>query len=227
MRPKVKKSYGIACVRTNADGKNEILLVRKRYTYAYNDFVFGNYQVQNDVIAEMLNNMTVDEKVDLLSLNFTQIWYRVCLHKSFGPSYSTCKQKFEQIHMVDGGMRLRNMIRKSTSVDLLWEIPKGKKIKGEAKMVAAVREFGEETGLNKCDFKLLNGSFQYSYVDCGVKYNVTYYIARCVNDEHTVSAAIDGEISGVEWMCVEKIRHVSPGIVDKVKRIMRFAKHRW
>jgi len=75
-----KKTYGIALCRYNEKKTAEILMIKKRYTYAFFSFVFGYYKKYNNKqIKHLFNNMTLEEKIDILSLNFSILWYRIWL----------------------------------------------------------------------------------------------------------------------------------------------------
>lgn len=77
----VRKSSGIACCRFNKNtNKLEILLVKKRYTYGFVAFVFGQYNNKDEKRLKFLfNNMTIQEKIDILSLRFDMLWYKIWL----------------------------------------------------------------------------------------------------------------------------------------------------
>lgn len=74
-----KNSAGVACIRYNKKDKlYEVLMVRKRYTYGFASFVFGQYNKRDEKhIVDLLNLMTNQEKLDILSLNFDLMWWRV------------------------------------------------------------------------------------------------------------------------------------------------------
>lgn len=77
----IKKSYGIACCRHNSDsGDLEIILVRKRYTHCFVSFVFGQY-AKRDIkrLQFLFNGMTLQEKIDIMSLKFDIMWYKIWL----------------------------------------------------------------------------------------------------------------------------------------------------
>lgn len=77
----LKKSYGIACCRFNkATNMLEILLIKKRYTYSFVAFVFGQYNKKDEKRLKFLfNGMTLQEKIDILSLRFDMLWYKIWL----------------------------------------------------------------------------------------------------------------------------------------------------
>ncbi len=216
-------SLGIACCRFSGN-KPEILLVCKRFTYAYNLFAHGKYNSSNNAeLMALFNGMTIEEKHDLLSLNFMQIWYRLWLNSTQkNANYFNAKNKFESTFMVDSGVRLRKLISKSTHSNKIWEIPKGrKKNKTEPDIHCAIREFGEETGVTKKSYKIYPTTRTYSYVDDGVRYTNIYYLAftKYNIDPHisfNLQDQVD-EISDIRWMDIEDIRRI-----DESKRLESF-----
>ena len=74
-----KKSYGIACCRY-VNYNMQILLVKKRYTYQFASFVFGHYKRSDEKkLIFLFNSMTYEEKIDIISLRFDLLWYRIWL----------------------------------------------------------------------------------------------------------------------------------------------------
>lgn len=229
---KVKHSNGIACCRINK-GRPEILLICKRYTYAYNLFVHAKYNSNSAAaLIDLFNGMTVDEKLDILSLNFTQIWYRVWLNSAVSSNYYMAKNKFESTFLPDNGVRLRKLIAKSQSAAKIWEIPKGrKKNKNEPEINCAIREFTEETGISKKSYKLYPLAYRtYSYIDAGVRYTNTYYFAFTkYNIEPRINFGLQDqidEICDIKWMSIEEVRFVdTTGRLEKfIRPIFSFIK---
>lgn len=192
-----KKSYGIACFRYNVyTRKPEILLVQKRYTYCFVEFVLGHYSKDNYArLSYLFNHMTANEKLDILSLNFGVMWYRIWLinpdsfyntfssdiekDSHFISNYHRKKKKFQNTFLSDGGKKLKQLINKSKNIEPIWEIPKGRQDKDESYLESAIREFREETGIEKHKYLLLSeiNPIIYSYVNMKVKYTNMYYIA--------------------------------------------------
>ena len=86
----VKKSYGIALIRYNKLKKNyEFLMIKKRNSYAFVDFVLGRYNINNKkYIISLFNNMTYEEKLIIISLNFEMIWDRFRLTHIYKEKYN-------------------------------------------------------------------------------------------------------------------------------------------
>jgi 8-oxo-dGTP pyrophosphatase MutT (NUDIX family) len=226
-------SIGIACTRFTPTGM-EILLVKKRYTYAFNKFVNGRYRSDDRMsLIALFDCMTPDEKLDILSLNFTQIWYRIWLNNSQKiSSFYSAKSKFENTFMADGGVKLKYLMSKSHKFgNLIWEIPKGrKKSKNESDIQCGLREFTEETTITKKQIKLMMDSTQYSYISDGTKYTFIYYFALArINVEPQISITNKvqiGEIVEIKWMNTMAVQNVDvEGRLTKcVKKIFKFMK---
>ena len=79
-----KTSVGIILCRKNENTRRpEVLLVHKRYTYAFAEFVHGRYQrgprptaavgPGTSFVTELLDCMSREELLDIYSLNFSQM----------------------------------------------------------------------------------------------------------------------------------------------------------
>lgn len=208
-------SKGIACCRRNSTtNKWEILMIRKRHSYSYQTFIYGRYNSKNTAeLIRLFSGMTIDEKLDILSMNFDQMWYRVWLgytdRRSLHNVYMISKSKFESNFRDQE--RLKSLIAKSTSTTLVWEIPKGrKKHRNEPDILCAVREFGEETGISKYRYRIIPKKVTYQHHDDGVNYINEYYPAVCT-DDIDLSLSIQKldqlhEISDIAWMSIEEVR---------------------
>jgi len=72
----VKRSSGIICIRRNNKlNRYEVLLVEKKHTYAYFDFIHGNYNKDKiSSIVDIIFEMTMEEKLLILSKDFSLLW---------------------------------------------------------------------------------------------------------------------------------------------------------
>lgn len=178
-------SYGIACTRKNNEtGNYEVLMIKKRATYAFVDFIRGRYDPMKHYDLEfMFSGMTINEKILIRTKDFQTVWM-CCYGKEPSKNsdkvlYSKSLKKFNQLCEHRGGEFLLDLLNRSTNSDLLWEIPKGRIGKNESPLDSAIREFEEETGINKSMYQLLfdEGTVEYTFADGGVKYKYIYYMA--------------------------------------------------
>ena len=203
-------------------------------------FVCGRYNEHNDnEIIALLDRMTVDEKVDILSMNFQQLWYRIWLN---GGSYSDGRQsvpniyinarsKFNERLVGDGGTRIKSLIRRSRKyATRIWEIPKGrKKYANECDMDCAIREFYEETGIPRNAYHIdATGVFHLVFAEDNMRYDITYFIAITVRDviQRINSSSLDqvSEICDMRWVSAADMNVYASRDVAGHRRIIRYVK---
>jgi 8-oxo-dGTP pyrophosphatase MutT (NUDIX family) len=230
-----KISVGIIlCRRNDATGRPEVLLVHKRYTYAFSEFVHGRYMrggfrsnpaAMMRAVSSLLGDMTTEELLDVLSLNFEQMWYRIWLTHEKRELYNRKYSKFLSTFLrEDGGDSLRRAVLQARGGgSLLWEVPKGRRQSSrEADVLCAVRELREEAGVEKSEYRLLAGvRRRINYTSAGTRYICIYYIAianpRLARASRTPGGFdpgrpalrdlnLMGEVSEVRWHDIEQIR---------------------
>ena len=241
--PKVsyRTSYGVAMCRYNKYKNNqvEVLMIKKRYTYHYFSSIFGHYKKYNTKYLQYLfNNMTFGEKVDILSMKFSNMWYRLWLsdpeknhniysiykYKNDAPDhvknikcYLRKKSKFETIFLRDDGKRLRRLINNSSNAVTPWEIPKGSPNQDEMDMNCAVREFEEESGIYSDKYSMLWDvkPIVSAHKDADTIYRSVYYVAylnKCSKWYPKVKFETSHQLSEVEqvqWISVDEIKFLN------------------
>jgi 8-oxo-dGTP pyrophosphatase MutT (NUDIX family) len=217
-------SFGIILTRVNPqNNRPEAVLVRGRYSYEYAEFVHGRYSRKNlRGVRDLLDAMSVNERLDLFSLNFKQMWYRIWLTADRQELYNRKLSKFQTTWMKDdSGKYLRKLVQESQTDPgsrqqrgggIRWEFPKGRRrFNQEPDINCAVREFEEESGIAKRDYQILpDFRRRASFVHMGVRYVTVYYVAVTRRD---IQPRIDlrdmnqvAEVSEVRWMDIEQIR---------------------
>ena len=195
-------SYGIALTRKNKiNNNNELLFIKKRITYAYITFIKGVYNKNNDnELINLFNNMTAEEKICIMSLNFNIMWYKSYLTLPHNriiskdlSKFENNKNKFEKRFLCDDGKRLLRLLKNTKSINNLWEIPKGMVNKNESDINAAIREFNEETNIKKNKYKILYNinPITYIFVDENVTYKYVYYLAVMLDNKYVPNIELD------------------------------------
>lgn len=225
----VKLSFGIVVCRINPKTRRpEVALVRKRYTYAFHEFVHQRLSAKNEkTIAALLEKMTPEELNDVRSLNFGQMWYRVWLINDTNDLYDRKFARFSSNFINnDGGkrlLRIANSVRATGT--LIWEPPGGQKEAGESDIACAIREFEQETNIGKAKYRIIpDVRRRSSFKDMGVKYVKVYHVAvanswlgsndtleRTFQSRDVTRSAECGEIG---WFDIEQIR-----LIDHSRRL--------
>ena len=241
-----RRSYGILALTIVPDEPAHVLLVKRRVTYQFCEFVHGHWSRYNKKrLISLFNNMTAAEKVDILSLNFDYLWYRVwLLHppvetppgitvQTGTPSYEFYRQKreyFESTFKRDDGKRLNSLVRGTSNKGTLWAIPKGHKGAQESEVECAVREFYEETSIEKKSYKLINRPpISYSYTTLGTNYISRYFIALVRPGVEPKVRFRPGnnqlaEVDEVAWFPVDRLPELSKGLASTILAARKIAK---
>lgn len=152
------------------------LLISKRFSYAYCDFIHSKYNIsQNGKIAKLLNEMSQNEFENILSKSYKDLWYN--LHSR--PYYPENEKKFNEVKKKIKANDL--LLNKDHFLYPEWEFPKGAKNESDIDDInTAIREFKEETNLNDNDFIIYNNISPIIENFIGsdeVNYTYYYYIA--------------------------------------------------
>jgi len=239
-------SYGIALVKKNKLLNNhnqyEILMIKKRLTYAFIAFVKGVYNKNNEnELLRMFNSMTVDEKFCIMSLNFNIMWYKSTLSIPYQnkfiskevSKYEKCKSKFEKNFLNDNGKKLLNIMKKSKASKKIWEIPKGATNKNESNINAAIREFTEETNIKKNKYKILYdvNPITYIFTDDNITYKYVYYIAVLLDNKYQLCLDFKSnsnimEITELKFFTIIELNmiNINTKLIDCIKKIYKIAK---
>jgi len=227
-------SVGIICYRER-NGVNEYLLIRRKDTLGYVDFIRGKYHLCNELyLSNIFQEMTEEEKTRIRNHDFNKLWndlwgnqYRN-KHKN---EYFSSEKKFS---ILKNGVVFHNeIVDISTLLDRHpgwkeqeWGFPKGRKNVNENDLETAVREFCEETGYHKDDIRLILNMRPYEEVFTGSNFKSyihKYYIAKLEKDHYKLNRFQKTEVSDIEWMsyskCMEKIRDYNLERIDILKKV--------
>lgn len=219
----IRRSIGIACCRKNIT--KEILLVQRRVTYAFQDLIFGRYKLKSiSKIKYLIKNMTADEQSELITKQFDHLWWRAA-HFLPTDNINLFNSKFEKFTNMDNKYNLVSLIKESSCVQSLWEIPKGKhKSDKETDLNCAIREFEEETSVRKNMYRLIFNPVNYCYQENNTTYSINYYAAIALSNfvprlhaERQLCEVVD-----VRWMSLPMIKLLGNiRLYNLVKRIFR------
>uniref|UniRef100_A0A6C0LKQ9 Nudix hydrolase domain-containing protein n=1 Tax=viral metagenome TaxID=1070528 RepID=A0A6C0LKQ9_9ZZZZ len=206
----IKRSVGIIIFNYEM---NSVLLVQKKCTYAFSEFVIGRYDKNNkNQLIEKLNKMTTNEKVIIHSMEFEWMWYNMFMSKDKSDHYCRAFGRFFK-YFLNNQRYLKNLLSQSTkNTQLLWEPPKGRKLKTESSFTCALREVTEETKLNPNSYRIIpNKKIKKQLISNNTKYIMVYYIAVMKKHEHVRMTFSDKsqpqEISEISWVNINNLKN--------------------
>ena len=190
----------------NINGINKYILIQRKHSYGYVEFVRGKYNLKNiKYINHLFNEMSKNEIKQILNNNFDDIWNSLWNINDlnniiFKNEYENSKKLYNNF------LKIKNKIKLETKWDgPEWGFPKGRRNINENNKNCAIREFCEETNLDKNDFKINNNIYPMSEIFVGsnnVRYKHIYYIAESNNIEIDISDKNifqKNEISKIGW----------------------------
>ena len=219
-------SFGIIAFRMNK-GVPEYLMIRRKDTLGYIDFMRGKYSPYNKYyIMNMLKQMTYVEKEKLRNNDFDFLWKDLWGNIHISNQYKTeeivSKEKYQLLTQ-----GILNKDEKYTLIDLInesnkftiwyepeWGFPKGRRNYQESDFESAIREFTEETGYSIKKLKNVQNILPFEEIFTGSNYKSykhKYYLMYMKYDDSMISANYQkDEVSQMIWKtydeCVSCIR---------------------
>jgi len=220
-------SYGII-VFTSSEHGIKYLMIRRKNSFGYIDFIRGKY-VQNNIehLQIMFNEMSIEEREQIRKYNFETLWKMMwgiqdLVHlNQFRGEEQASQKKFEALKIgLPIGFNsqiitLDNIIDNSntTWLETEWEFPKGRRNFQEKDLDCALREFEEETGISKKNIKIIENILPFEEMFLGSNhksYKHKYFLGYTENINNSLNNFQQNEVSKIEWKtldeCLESIR---------------------
>lgn len=188
--------------------KIKYLLIQRKDTMGYVDFIRGKYKP--DDLTILLNEMTITEKEKILTSTFKKLWDDMWVNKKsnlYIKEYSNALRKFENLD-------ISTILKSITPVysHTEFSFPKGRRNVKESDIACAKREFSEETGFEDKDYDFIKNYpiVEESFIGTNkVHYKHIYYIVKAKEDVHppvvdTNNNIQIGEVSNVGWFTLDE-----------------------
>ena len=187
-------SLGVIVYKKNDNNKREYLMIRRRDTLGFVEFMRGKYNLSNcSYVYELFSIMTESERVRLVERDFDVLWNELWMNKNtrqYHNEYENSKKKFNKLKR-GFFTKLDNETDEFISLDIIhknepikwqepeWGFPKGRRMLKESDIECATREFREETGLEDTDYTIceeLGRIEETFYGTNNIRYRHIYFI---------------------------------------------------
>ena len=226
------------------NNKLQYLMIRRKDTLGFIDFMRGKYSIYNrEYILNMLNQMTVEEKNVLLLYDFDSLWKKI-----WGNEKLSCQYKSEEVsssekfNLLKSGIyingkreySLEDLIYESNKIsnwsEAEWGFPKGRRNFQEKDFECALREFSEETGIT--DNNLINIQnilpLEEIYTGSNYKsYKHKYFLAYMTNKNIPEKSFQKSEVSKIAWKdyndvinSIRKYNLEKKDIIEQINKIL-------
>lgn len=206
------------------DNKYEYLMIQRTDSFGYVEFIRGKYSLYNyQYIKNIIDEMTVYEKNDILTKSFDELW------SSLWGEYSGIQYRGEEQVSKNKFLQLKNGVEMSSGVKYNlesivsssttnwetaeWGFPKGRRNHQEKDLDCGFREFEEETGYDKYSLKQINNvvPFEEIFIGSNIKsYKNKYYLSYMSRDTLQKNDYQKSEVKNMKWLsykdCMKIIR---------------------
>jgi len=185
-------SYGILCYFVENNNNIKYLMIQRKDSLCYIEFMRGYYDVNNVFyLCTLFKYITINEKKKIFNHDFDYLWNLLWKNyniSKFKKDYEISKEKFNKLRKgfeMKGELINFNYLIEKTKNDTFdeteIEFPKGRRNLNENNINTALREFEEESGLSRNKINLINNkSYEEIYIAVNnVRYRHIYYIAKC------------------------------------------------
>ena len=157
------------------------LIVRRKHSLGYIEFIRGRYEIDNlETIYHLIRQMTPDEIKDIKTKDFKELWEEVWKKTSYNKLYlKEMEDSLEKFNFLKENNILDDKLKNDYD-EPEWGFPKGRRNPNEKNLKCALREFWEETSIDKNNLIVLNKLFPIQEIffgTNGIKYKHIYYIA--------------------------------------------------
>ncbi len=224
-------SYGIIAFRYNINNNIEYLMIRRKDSFGYIDFVRGKYTPYNiEQVQNIFNEMSVTERETILQNDFPYLWKEMWGEANNGTQFKSeeaiSSKKFELLKsgiVLETGEKidLNTIVSKCTSnwQETEWEFPKGRRNFQEKELDCSLREFEEETGYQSRDLKVIENLLPYEEIFIGSNnksYKHKYFIAFTDKINTLPNNYQITEVSKLEWKTLDKcLESIRPYHIEK------------
>jgi ADP-ribose pyrophosphatase YjhB (NUDIX family) len=210
----------------NVNEKKEYLMICRKKTLGYVDFLRGKYlMTSKNHITNLISEMTTQEKKDLTEKKFNDLWGDLWGVKPDGSSDELIA--CEKLNCLKKGctigqewVTLTDLLSTNTTewTEPEWGFPKGRRNNYETDIMCALREYEEETGYDRKDMCLIKNIMPYEEIFTGSNYKSykhKYFIAKS-NKSVQKQNFQESEVSDIRWFSYdEAISKIRPYNIER------------
>ena len=215
LEPAVLNGIGHNTINGLNDKQVEFLLIQRKDSLGYVEFMRGKYNLNNSTyIHALFNQMTHNELERLMSCELETLWNSLWNHqisRTYKQEYDNALSKY--ISLKEGkedacGKTLQFYIDAANKewITPEWGFPKGRRGNRESEITCALREFCEETGLDESQCILVKNLLPIEENFLGgnrVQYRHRYYLAYCKQSTEVqidaTNTIMNREIGDIGW----------------------------
>jgi len=200
------------CDKNMSYPKIKFLMIQRKDTIGYIDFIRGKYTNT----STCLNEMTRNEKLNILTKTFDELWSELWVCNSMSDNFY--KQEYYIAKSKYNKLDISNLIKSLDSKFQFQEFgfPKGRRNLKEQNIDCAEREFFEETRYDKSTYKFIKNypTIEEKFTGTnGVEYRHVYYLVKMNDDVSPPNIDVTnkiqaGEVQNIGWFTFDECLHL-------------------
>ena len=246
-------SYGLIIFQHFQDRQTRYLMIQRRFSVYYSELLRGNYVSFNinlnyDYLTTLIRHLPLTERNYIIQHDFSYLWDKMWqwkgnldetrhidhLKKPAEIIFNKYKTGFE--HPAHGTISFSRLFEKypASTIEPVWEIPKGRRKLYETDLNCAIRETNEETTVTPDKYHIYEHVIPFRQIHTGingVRYCISYYLAQmygqCHIYYHPDNRIQNNEIRKIGWFTLTEIRAMSCAdthyleILERVEKLTR------
>jgi len=232
-------SVGIIVFKYNSAGVREYLMIRRKDSIGYVEFMRGKYNIYSKLyLTNLISEMTLEEKQRIVSNDFDTLWKQLWgddINTQYRGEEKNSREKFDYLKqglsLNDEEYSTESLIKESTTswTETEWGFPKGRHNNQEKDLLCALREFEEETGYPRQSINIVQNLLPFEEIFTGSNYKSykhKYYVAIMEKTGELTNASYqDTEVSKMEWKTAEQcMQYIRPYNLEKKEVLTRVEK---
>ena len=231
-------SHGIILFRFTPEEGLQYLMIRRKNSFGYIDFIRGKYVHNNyEHLKVLFNEMSIEEKEQIKTQPFEVLWnnmWGTTMASQYKNEESSSSKKFEclkiGIETDEGLITIERLINESDTSweETEWEFPKGRLNFMEKDLDCAIREFEEETGFPRNDINIIENIIPFEEIFIGSNhksYKHRYFLAFTDKIKDNLNNYQKTEVSKLEWKTLENcLNSIRPYSLEKKNIIQNINK---
>jgi hypothetical protein len=229
------KSYGLS-IFNKINDELCVLLVKRKYTYNFFNFVMNNYKFSKKGLVNIFNNISIEEKKKILLFDYDILWKILWWSETENNGISNIiyykNKKIYNKNVIENILFVKECIYMSKNCPdencILYSIPRGRKnYKNENSLLVACRETFEETGLEKTSYHLIY-DFKKKYIT-DFYYKTIFFIGIYQKNISNIKFNFGNkeqllEINGIKWMTINDLQLYCPYLKEMLVPAFNYVK---
>jgi ADP-ribose pyrophosphatase YjhB (NUDIX family) len=208
--------------------KIKYLLVRRRDSHNYVEFLIGKYDINNiSFLNTMFSEMTINERNNILTKDFDNLWNNLWGEKNKKKNKLGYNESYNKYNILKNGfyhpsgelINLEILCKNNNCVfkEPEWGFPKGKRNYKEKNINVALREFTEETGIDSSKINIISqiNPITETFLASNNKYYKHIYYVASINN------LIDVKVDNNNKLQIKEIGDIGWFESNEVNSILR------